>query len=243
MICTVHTKLNSGGNLTKLSYDKLVSVPLIQMQNMAFKIRASDIGKVSDNNVRICNRRLHIYFFVIPCNRMYCIWVWVFPVFHLDFLRKDTAQTKIPLKELEAQIAGLDFDIEQEKQQTYTFLSPDKIENYLNSVICSDIQEMPVRKPIVKTCVREVILDNDSVTITFLSAAFCASLLDTVATSLYCVSRGNKFLQSVKGRIIRLCDVERNADVAEGRCKRPTRRGFVDGVNRPAFLDSHIVPR
>ncbi len=167
MICTVHTKLNSGGNLTKLSDDKLVSVPLIQMQNMAFKIRASDIGKVSDNNVRICNRRLHIYFFVIPCNRMYCIWVWVFPVFHLDFLRKDTAQTKIPLKELEAQIAGLDFDIEQEKQQTYTFLSPDKIENYLNSVICSDIQEMPVRKPIVKTCVREVILDNDSVTITY----------------------------------------------------------------------------
>lgn len=78
-----------------------------------------------------------------------------------------TEQTKIRLKELEAQIAGLDFDIEQEKQRTYTFLSPDKIESYLNSVICGDIQEMPVRKLIVKTCVREVILDNDSVTITY----------------------------------------------------------------------------
>ena len=61
-------------------------------------------------------------------------------------------------------------------------------------------------------------------------------------TSLYCVARGDKFLQRVKGRTIRLCDVERHADVAEGRCKRPTRRGFVDGVNRPVFLDSHIVP-
>ena len=78
-----------------------------------------------------------------------------------------TEQTKIRLKELEAQIAGFDFDIEQEKQRTYTFLSPDKIESYLNSVICGDIQEMPVRKLIVKTCVREVILDNDNVTITY----------------------------------------------------------------------------
>ena len=69
--------------------------------------------------------------------------------------------------ELEAKIAGLDFDIEQEKQRCYTFLDADKIESYLNSVICGDIQEMPVRKLIVKTFVREVILDNDSVTITY----------------------------------------------------------------------------
>lgn len=78
-----------------------------------------------------------------------------------------TEQTKIRLKELEAKIAGLDFDIEQEKQRSYTFLDADKIESYLNSVICGDIQEMPVRKLIVKTFVREVILDNDSVTITY----------------------------------------------------------------------------
>ena len=78
-----------------------------------------------------------------------------------------TEQTKIRLKELEAKIAGLDFDIEQEKQRSYTFLDADKIESYLNSVICGDIQEMPVRKLIVKTFLREVILDNDSVTITY----------------------------------------------------------------------------
>lgn len=78
-----------------------------------------------------------------------------------------TEQTKIRLKELEAKIAGLDFDIEQERQRNYTFLTPEKIESYLNAVICGDIQEMSVRKLIVKTFIREVILDNDSVTITY----------------------------------------------------------------------------
>lgn len=36
-----------------------------------------------------------------------------------------------------------------------------------DSIICGDIQEMPVRKLIVKAFVREVILDNDNVTITY----------------------------------------------------------------------------
>ena len=71
------------------------------------------------------------------------------------------------MKELKAQIAGLDFDIGQEKQPNYTYLSPESVEKYLNSIICGDIQEMPVRKLIVKAFVREVILDNDNVTITY----------------------------------------------------------------------------
>ena len=78
-----------------------------------------------------------------------------------------TEQTKLRLKELEAQIAALDFDIEQERQRSYTFLTTDKIEKYLNSIICGDIQDMSVRKLIVKTFVREVILDKDSITITY----------------------------------------------------------------------------
>lgn len=78
-----------------------------------------------------------------------------------------TEQTKICLKELGSQIAGLDFDIGQEKQRNYTYLSPDDVEKYLNSIICGDIQEMSVRKLIVKAFVREVVLDNDSVTITY----------------------------------------------------------------------------
>lgn len=71
------------------------------------------------------------------------------------------------MKELEAQIAGLDFDIGQEKQRNYTYLSPESVEKYLNSIICGDIQEMPVRKLIVKAFVREVILDNDNIAITY----------------------------------------------------------------------------
>ena len=78
-----------------------------------------------------------------------------------------TEQTKIRLKELEAQIQGLDFDIEQEKQRNYTFLTVDKIETYLNSVICGDITTVPIRKLIVKTFLKEIVLDNDSVVITY----------------------------------------------------------------------------
>ena len=77
-----------------------------------------------------------------------------------------TEQTKIRLKELEAQIAGLDFDIEQEKQRHYTFLTPVKIESFLNAVICGDIREISVRKMMVRTFVREIILDNDNLIIT-----------------------------------------------------------------------------
>ena len=78
-----------------------------------------------------------------------------------------TEQTKIRLKELEAEISGLDFDIEQEKQRSYTFLTPEIIESYLNSVICGDIQEIQVRKLIVNTFIREIVLDNDSLVISY----------------------------------------------------------------------------
>lgn len=78
-----------------------------------------------------------------------------------------TEQTKTRLKELEAQISGFDFDIEQERQRSYTYLTVEVIEKYLNAVICGDIQEMSVRKLIVKTFIREVILDNDALIITY----------------------------------------------------------------------------
>ena len=40
-------------------------------------------------------------------------------------------------------------DIEQEKQRTYTFLTADKIEQYLDKLLYGDIEEMAVRKLIV----------------------------------------------------------------------------------------------
>ena len=55
---------------------------------MTFKIRIGNISKVPDNNVRICNCRLHIYFFIIPCNWMDRIGVWMFSVFHPNSLLK-----------------------------------------------------------------------------------------------------------------------------------------------------------
>ncbi len=78
-----------------------------------------------------------------------------------------TEQTKIRLKELESQISQLDFDIEQEKQRSYTFLTQEKIEQYLKSVICGDIESLAVRKNIVKAFIREIIVYPDKIIITY----------------------------------------------------------------------------
>ena len=78
-----------------------------------------------------------------------------------------TEQTKTRLKELECQISQLDFDIEQEKQKAYTFLTPDKIEDYLSKVISGDIENQTIRKDIIKTFIREIILYNDRIIITY----------------------------------------------------------------------------
>ena len=78
-----------------------------------------------------------------------------------------TEQTKTRLKELEAQISKLDFDIEQERQRSYTFLTPEKIETYLSKVISGDIENQTIRKDIIKTFIREIILYNDKIIITY----------------------------------------------------------------------------
>ena len=73
MVRTIHYKFNTRSNLTKLADDEFVTVPLVYMCNMAFKFGISNIGKITDNDIRVCNCRLNIYFFVISCNRIYCI--------------------------------------------------------------------------------------------------------------------------------------------------------------------------
>lgn len=78
-----------------------------------------------------------------------------------------TEQTKIRLKELEAQISQLDFDIEQEKQRTYSFLTQEKIEDYLKGVICGDIDDIGTRKKIVNQFIREIVVYEDKVVITY----------------------------------------------------------------------------
>ena len=78
-----------------------------------------------------------------------------------------TEQTKSRLKELECQISQLDFDIEQEKQRSYIFLTPEKIEDYLSKVISGDIENQTIRKDIIKTFIREIIIYNDRIIITY----------------------------------------------------------------------------
>ena len=78
-----------------------------------------------------------------------------------------TEQTKIRLKELEVQISQLDFDIEQEKQRTYSFLTQEKIEDYFKGVICGDIDDIGTRKKIVNQFIREIVVYEDKVVITY----------------------------------------------------------------------------
>ena len=78
-----------------------------------------------------------------------------------------TEQTKIRLKELETEIARLDYAIEEEKQRKYTYLTVEMIERYLRNVICGDIDAVDVRKLIVKHFIREVQLFNDHVLISY----------------------------------------------------------------------------
>ena len=78
-----------------------------------------------------------------------------------------TEQTKIRLKELEAQISQLDFDIEQEKQRNYTYLTEELIIKYFKGIICGDIENVEIQKGIVKTFIREIIVFNDEIIIVY----------------------------------------------------------------------------
>lgn len=78
-----------------------------------------------------------------------------------------TEQTKTRLKELEAQISQYDFDIEQEKQRNYSYLTPDMIREYLNSIIRGNIEDITIRKEIVRLFIREIIYDNKKLIIVY----------------------------------------------------------------------------
>lgn len=78
-----------------------------------------------------------------------------------------TEQTKERLKELETQISQLDFDIEREKQRTFAEITPEKIISFLNRAICGDVQDIGVRKALVKYLIRDIILYNDKIIINY----------------------------------------------------------------------------
>ena len=78
-----------------------------------------------------------------------------------------TEQTKIRLKELETQISQYDFDIEQAKQRSYSFITPKLIKEFFEKAVCGDIENNEIRKLIVRNFIREIILYKDKVVITY----------------------------------------------------------------------------
>lgn len=78
-----------------------------------------------------------------------------------------TEQTKVRLKELEAQISQYDFDIEQAKQRNYSYITPELIKDFFQKAVCGDIENNEVRKQIVRNFIREIVLYKDRVVITY----------------------------------------------------------------------------
>ncbi len=63
------------------------------------------------------------------------------------------------------QIAEHDIAIEQEKQKNLSFLTEDMVMEYFKKIICGDIENYEVRKHIVKTFIKQIILYNDAIVI------------------------------------------------------------------------------
>ena len=78
-----------------------------------------------------------------------------------------TEMTASRLKELEAQRVEFDFLIEKERQKTYAYISVEDIENYLRRDIFNNREDMRVRKLIVNTFIREIVLFEDRIVITY----------------------------------------------------------------------------
>ena len=78
-----------------------------------------------------------------------------------------TDATKSRLTELETQIAQFDIEINKEKARSYTFLTADDIEMFLSKFVFESTDDIKVRKLIVNTFIREVILYDDEIVITY----------------------------------------------------------------------------
>lgn len=77
------------------------------------------------------------------------------------------AATKSRLDELDTLITQYDFDIQQEKDRQFSFLTVEQIKGYLREFVNPDTTDMAVRKLLINTFVREIILYDNAVTITY----------------------------------------------------------------------------
>ena len=78
-----------------------------------------------------------------------------------------TEATKNRLTELEKELSSLEFEIAKEKAHSYTYLTIEQIELYLSKFVFENTEDIKVRKLIVNTFVREVILYEDEIVITY----------------------------------------------------------------------------
>ena len=78
-----------------------------------------------------------------------------------------TEATKGRLTELETEINHLDFEIAKEKAHNYAFLTVEQIEQYLSRFVFDNTDDVKVRKLLINTFVREVILYEDEIVITY----------------------------------------------------------------------------
>ncbi len=78
-----------------------------------------------------------------------------------------TEQTRSRLVELERQIQQLDFDIDKEKQKNYSYLSVEEIEQFLRKQVLTDPTDIKIRKAMVNMFIREIILYDDHILITY----------------------------------------------------------------------------
>ncbi len=78
-----------------------------------------------------------------------------------------TEATKTRLQELEMEIAELDFAINKEKQKSQAFLTKEQVLTYLKSQVIENCNNIKIRKSLINTLVREIILYNDKIYINF----------------------------------------------------------------------------
>ena len=78
-----------------------------------------------------------------------------------------TEATKSRLTELEVEITQLNCEIEKEKNRNYALQTPKEIVQFLSKCVFDDTADVRVRKLIVNTFIREIILYEDRIVINF----------------------------------------------------------------------------
>lgn len=78
-----------------------------------------------------------------------------------------TEFTKDRLVELQTEMHQLEFEINKEKQKTYSTLTPEEIEKFLLSKVMRNSDDIKMRKLLVNTFIREILWYGDKLVITF----------------------------------------------------------------------------